>query len=508
MTQEGRKPPVDNRALAQALLDAVGADNVPDAYNCMTRLRLTVRTVTVTKEQLKALPGVKGVLFPGEGQIHIVLGPGKAAAVTTIFNELREAAGKAAGNAAEPEAEPAATTEKAAAAAAAAPSATPEKAPQSQSQSQSVADLARQASVGDGKELHAAIRARNSRSLAKAALHHIGHIFIPLIPAFIGCGLLTGILSLALRLNPDLAREAVVQYLRLAGGAIYLVLNAFTGMYAAREFGGTPALGGVLAALLGAPGLADIHLFGEALTPGRGGVFAALLTGAASAVIEKWLRKHVPEALDLFLTPLLTVFVVALGCLFLFQPLGGWISDALRTFAVGAIERGGALTGFVLGGIFLPVVMAGVHHGITPINLDLLATTGVTLLLPICAMAGAGQVGAAFAVYVKSKNKALKHTVLSALPVGILGVGEPLIYGVTLPLGRPFLAACIGGACGGAWQAFAGTGAYAIGISGLPLAASVNFSGAYLTGVAIAYVAGFAAALALGFDDPPEKENP
>ena len=152
--------------------------------------------------------------------------------------------------------------------------------------------------------------------------------------------------------------------------------------------------------------------------------------------------------------------------------------------------------------------MAGVHHGITPINLDLLATTGVTLLLPICAMSGAGQVGAAFAVYVKSKNKALKHTVLSALPVGILGVGEPLIYGVTLPLGRPFLAACIGGACGGAWQAFAGTGAYAIGISGLPLAASVNFSGAYLTGVAIAYVAGFAAALALGFDDPPEKENP
>ena len=158
MTQEGRKPPVDNRALAQALLDAVGADNVTDAYNCMTRLRLTVRTVTVTKEQLKALPGVKGVLFPGEGQIHIVLGPGKAAAVTTIFNELREAAGKAAGNAAEPEAEPAATTEKAAAAAAAAPSATPEKAPQSQSQSQSVADLARQASVGDGKELHAAMQ--------------------------------------------------------------------------------------------------------------------------------------------------------------------------------------------------------------------------------------------------------------------------------------------------------------------------------------------------------------
>ena len=482
MTPEGRnKPPVDNRALAQALLDAVGADNVTGACNCMTRLRLTVRAVTVTKEQLKALPGVKGVLFPGEGQIHVVLGPGKAAAVTAAFNELRGAAGTSSGTPA-PAAEPAGTAP-------------------------SVTELARQASIGDGKRLHAAIRARNSRSLAKAALHHVGHIFIPLIPAFIGCGLLTGILNLVLRMEPALAHQAAVQYLRLAGGAIYLVLNAFTGLYAAREFGGTPALGGVLATLLGAPGLADIQLFGETLTPGRGGVFAALLAGAASAAMERRLRKCVPEALDLFLTPLLTVFAVALGCLFLFQPLGGWISDVLRTFAAGAIERGGALTGFVLGGIFLPVVMAGVHHGITPINLDLLATTGVTLLLPVCAMAGAGQVGAAFAVYVKSKNKGLKHTVLSALPVGILGIGEPLIYGVTLPLGRPFLAACIGGACGGAWQAFACTGAYTVGISGLTLAASVNSSGAYLAGVAIAYVAGFAAALALGFDDPPEQHT-
>jgi PTS system sucrose-specific IIC component len=463
---------MDNRELAQALLNAVGADNVTDAVNCMTRLRMTVRTVTVTKEQLQKLPGVKGVLFPAAGQIHIVLGPGKAAAVTTAFNELRKAQG---GTAAAPD-------------------------------TASVAQLAKTAAVGDGKALHEAIRERNRQSVWKAALQHIGHIFIPLIPAFIGCGLLSGILSLVLRFSPSLADAAVMQYLRLAGGTIYVVLNTFTGLYAAKEFGGTPALGGVLAALLTAPGLEHIHLFGEALLPGRGGVFAALLIGFAAAVVERFLRRRVPEALDLFLTPLLTVFVVALGALFVFQPLGGWISDVLRTFAIGALERGGAATGFILGGVFLPVVMAGVHHGITPINLDLLATTGTTLLLPICAMAGAGQVGASFAVYVKSKNKQLKKTVLSSLPVGMLGIGEPLIYGVTLPLGRPFLAACFGGACGGAWQAYAGTGAYAIGISGLPLAASVTSAGAYLTGVVLAYVTGFAAAYVLGFDDPPAEE--
>ena len=87
---------MDNRELARALLEAVGADNVTDAVHCMTRLRITVRAVTATKEQLQRLPGVKGVLFPAAGQIHVVLGPGKAAAVTAAFNELRHGAGAAA----------------------------------------------------------------------------------------------------------------------------------------------------------------------------------------------------------------------------------------------------------------------------------------------------------------------------------------------------------------------------------------------------------------------------
>ena len=120
-------------------------------------------------------------------------------------------------------------------------------------------------------------------------------------------------------------------------------------------------------------------------------------------------------------------------------------------------------------------------------------------------MAGCGQVGASFAVYCKTKNKALKHTILSALPVGIMGIGEPLIYGVTLPLGKPFLGACLGGAFGGAWQAFHEVGAYTIGISGLPLAAATNHIFFYLTGVITAYVTGFICTWLIGFDDPPEE---
>ena len=149
--------------------------------------------------------------------------------------------------------------------------------------------------------------------------------------------------------------------------------------------------------------------------------------------------------------------------------------------------------------------MTGLHQGLTPIHAELLNQYGVTILLPILAMAGAGQVGASIAVYLKTKNKKLKQTIASALPVGFMGIGEPLIYGVTLPLGKPFIAACIGGAFGGAVQAFFIVGATSIGLSGLPLAASTDKIIYYLLGLITAYTVGFIAAWFIGFSDPAEE---
>ena len=88
-----------------------------------------------------------------------------------------------------------------------------------------------------------------------------------------------------------------------------------------------------------------------------------------------------------------------------------------------------------------------------------------------------------------------------------MGIGEPLIYGVTLPLGKPFIGACIGGAFGGAVQATFMVGASAMGISGLPLAATTNNIPVYLIGLIIAYIAGFTATWLIGFDDPEEESD-
>ena len=486
-----------NQELAQKILEVVGpAANVVEAHNCMTRLRLHVLRETFTAGTLKQIPGVLGI-NKSDDEWQIVLGPGKATNVTNAFNELvaearssEKSAGKTVPSSVH--ADNTAVPDHAKTSSAGANTAS------------SFTELQHQAKIGDGQELHNVIRKRNATP-GKLLLKKIANIFVPLVPAFIGCGLITSILSLCFKFNPALAQIPFLQVLAVAGNAIFWGMNLFVGFNTAKEFGGSPILGGVMAAVISHPGLANITLFGDKLVPGRGGIIAVLLIAFFTAELEKWLHKHVPEILDLFLTPFLVVLLSTFVAIGICQPVGSFLSQVIGTAATTAVNKGGALTGFIMGGCWLPLVMLGIHQGMTPIHAELLNHFGIDILLPIQAMAGCGQVGAALAVYFKTKNASLKKTVAVALPIGIMGVGEPLIYGVTFPLGKPFIGACIGGACGGVVQALFVVGAFTMGISGLPLVASTDKMLIYLAGLFVAYVAGFIATWLLGFEDPEEE---
>ena len=432
-------------------------ENILQAENCMTRLRLVLKDKS--KLDLTALSQVSGVLglHDAGDELQIILGPGRVLQVHKAFAELLAAA---------------------------------ETAPPGPQ-------------IGQEQELHEKIRKKNATPF-KLLLKRIASIFLPLIPAFIACGLITGILNVALKADPAIASAPLIQLLQIAGNAAFWGINIFVGINAAREFGASPMLGGTMAVIISHPGLSSIELFGQALQPGRGGIFAVLLVVAFSSWLEKHLHRLIPELFDLFLTPLLVILFSTFTAIFMLQPVGGLISESIGFAAAKAVADGGAFTGFILGGTFLPLVMTGLHQGITPIHAELLNRSGITILLPILSMAGAGQVGAAAAVYCRTKNKRLRKIIVNALPIGIMGIGEPLIYGVTLPLGKPFIGACIGGACGGALQALNAVGSSSIGLSGLPLAASTNNISAYILGLLTAYLAGFAATWVIGFTDPEE----
>jgi PTS system sucrose-specific IIC component len=207
-----------------------------------------------------------------------------------------------------------------------------------------------------------------------------------------------------------------------------------------------------------------------------------------------------------------TVLLSGLVTLFGLMFLAGEVSQAIGSAADWLLSAGGLVAGFVLGGLFLPLVMLGLHQALIPIHTTLIEQQGHTVLLPILAMAGAGQVGAAVAVYVRlRRNTSIRKTIRSALPAGLLGIGEPLIYGVSLPLGRPFATACVGGAFGGAFvgavaQSGDAVGSTAIGPSGWALfpllqgsaglAATVAVYGA---GLLVGYLAGFVVTYFFGF---------
>ncbi len=464
------------------------AENIKSVTHCMTRLRLVlVHKDEAMLEELKKTNGVLGV-HDADEELQIIFGPGRVDRVTEAFLALLDHQTAQCNPDATQESTP---SEEA-----------PSPAAQAETSTQAAAEAAK---VGDGRALHEKIRAKNATP-TKLLFKRIASIFIPLIPAFIACGLISGTLNVISKVDPSFAHTAIYQLLAIGGSTVFWGMNLFVGYNAAKEFGGTPILGGILGALLAHPGLASVNLTGESLVPGRGGVISVLLVAALAALMEKQLRRIIPEMFSLFLTPLFTFLISGTIAICILQPLGGFLSDCIGTAATNAIGSGGAITGFILGGTFLPMVMLGIHQTLTPIHAELLARYGVTILLPVLAMAGAGQVGASFAVYCKTKNHFLKKTIASALPVGIMGVGEPLIYGVTLPLGKPFIGACIGGACGGAVQAQFMVGAATLGISGLPLAAATDQIPIYLLGLITAYIGGFIATLVIGFDDPPEEK--
>ncbi|EOB6482429.1 PTS N-acetylmuramic acid transporter subunit IIBC [Escherichia coli] len=485
---------ISSELLNTILTRVGGPGNIASCGNCMTRLRLGVHDSSLVDPDIKTLEGVKGVILTSD-QVQVVFGPGKAHRAAKAMSELL-----------------------------------------GEAPVQDAAEIAAQ----NKRQLKAKQTSGVQQFLAKFAT-----IFTPLIPGFIAAGLLLGIATLIATVMhvPADAQGTLpdaLNFMKVFSKGLFTFLVILVGYNAAQAFGGTGVNGAIIAALFllgynpaATTGYyAGFHdFFGLPIDP-RGNIIGVLIAAWACARIEGMVRRFMPDDLDMLLTSLITLLITATLAYLIIMPLGGWLFEGMSWLFMHLNSN--PLGCAVLAGLFLIAVVFGVHQGFIPVYLALMDSQGFNSLFPILSMAGAGQVGAALALYWRAQphsalrsqvrgaiipgllgaalalywraqpHSALRSQVRGAIIPGLLGVGEPLIYGVTLPRMKPFITACLGGAAGGlfigliAWWGLPMGLNSAFGPSGLvalPLMTSAQgilpAMAVYAGGILVAWVCGF-----------------
>ena len=237
-----------------------------------------------------------------------------------------------------------------------------------------------------------------------------------------------------------------------------------------------------------------IYFFGFIPVVGyQNSVLPAFFVGLIGAKFEKWVRKWVPDVLDLLLRPLIVFAVMSALALFVIGPVFHAVESYVLAGTEWILALPFGLAGLVLGGIHQVIVVTGVHHVFNLLEANLVSNTGKDPLNAIITAAMTAQAGATLAVGLKTKDAKLKALAFPATLSAVLGITEPAIFGVNLRFGKPFIMGLIAGAAGG-WLAsilnLAGTGFGVTIVPGTLL---------YLNGQVLKYVIMVLVTLALGF---------
>lgn len=394
---------MDYRKIMDEVLEIVGGKGNIKAYaSCMTRLRITVVDLgRVDTASLKKVEGVLGISENAE-ELQLIFGPGKVKKAYTALDEALEE------------------------------------------------------SSNNGMSFEETIATEKSSVKSKRTTKFQGfmskfsNIFVPLIPGFIAAGMLAGIGGLCKELG---VTGDWVAYINVFNRALTRFMYIMIGYNATTAFGGSGVIGGILSGLFilsyGEGGTSGMEgFFGSSVDP-RGGMIGILFTAIIAAKVETSIREKFSwEPTDIITTPILTLLTMGTLTYMIIMPFSFKLFG-LMNYAFEHLN-GNPIGGGILAGLFLPSVMMGIHQGFVPVYQGLVETTGMNSLFPILAMAGAGQVGAAIALYVKApKESKLRENIRGAIVPGFLGIGEPLIYGVTLPRVKPFFTSMAGGAVGG-----------------------------------------------------------
>lgn len=348
----------------------------------------------------------------------------------------------------------------------------------------------------------------------------ISGVFTPILPAIAGAGMIKGILAVALIFGWISNNSQTYIILNAIGDGAFYFLPILLAISAARKFGSNPYIATAIGAAILHPSITELLGSGQEISfmglPVTAvtysySVIPILLSIWIASYVEKWVDKIIPSVLKLILVPTFTLLIVLPVTLITVGPLGAIIGNWL-SMGVGAFfEHGGIFAGLILGGTWSLIIMTGMHYAFNPIMINNISQNGYDYLFPSMFMANMGQAGAAFAVFLRSKNKSFKSLALSTSMTALMGITEPAMYGVNARLKRPFVGALVGGAIGGAYYSLLSVKLFVIpGNVGLPgIASFIGPTFLYaVAGFPLAFAAGTIAAFILGFEDvEAEEEN-
>ena len=435
----------DAERVAKSIMHYVGGpDNVRTAEHCATRLRLIVNDKSkIQEKKIENIEGVKGQFFAAQ-QYQIICGTGFVDKVTEEFIKLKPALAS-----------------------------------------------------GGGKEA-----AYAEMSLMQKISRTLGDVFVPIIPVLVATGLFMGargaILSLGSEWDPNFL--LMTQVLTDTAFAFLPALVCWSTM---NKFGGTPVIGIVLGLMLVFPGLPNAYVVGGAageiaekgltwiqaaalpeyagktpipldigittipLVGYQGSVLPALVLGIFAAKFQQWLKTFIPDMIDLIVTPFLTLTVsMALGFLVV-----GPIMHGIEQIVFGAVQQFLEIPivgGLIIGGLQQVIVIFGVHHVFSALEIYLLSTIQADPFNAIITCATIAQGGAALAVSLKTQDAKKRALYISSTVPAFLGITEPAIFGINLRLMKPFIYGCCGGAVGGAVSSALGLAGTGMGITVIP----------------------------------------
>lgn len=301
----------------------------------------------------------------------------------------------------------------------------------------------------------------------------ISGVFTPILGVLAATGMIKGFAALFLALGWFEATSGTYQIMNIAGDGLFNFLPIFLGYTAMKKFGGTPFVGMAIAAALVHPTLATLTtgevsnvlfkgtLFESPIHITFLGIPVIMMSYASSVIpiilsafvatkVEKGLKKIIPDVVKTFLVPFFTILIMVPLTFLAIGPISTWAGSLLGAATIWIYELSPLVAGLILGGFWQVFVLFGLHWGLVPIAMNNLTAMGNDPVLATTVMVCFAQIGAVLAVMLKTKDKKLKSLTVPAFISGIFGVTEPAIYGVTLPLKKPFIMSCIGGGVGGA----------------------------------------------------------